>query len=40
MAPFAQVRGDMLRLWYGGLDISDDAVLACEPISLRARQWP
>jgi len=29
-----QVRGDMLHLRYGGPDISDDAVLACEPIPL------
>jgi hypothetical protein len=31
---FAQVRGDMLHRWYGGPDISDAAVLACEPIPL------
>ena len=31
---FAQVRVDMLHLRYGGPDISDDAVLACEPIPL------
>ena len=29
----AQVRGQMLHLWYGGPDISA-SVLACEPIPL------
>jgi hypothetical protein len=30
----AQVRGQTLHLWYGGSEISSDAVLACEPIPL------
>ncbi len=30
----AQVRGTVLRLWYGGADIGDAVVLECEPISL------
>ena len=32
--PYGQVRGERLHLWYGGPDISDDPVLACEPIPL------
>jgi hypothetical protein len=32
--PYGQIRGEMLHLWYGGPDISDDPVLACEPIPL------
>jgi hypothetical protein len=32
--PFAQVRGQMLHLWYGGPEMSDPVVLACEPIPL------
>jgi hypothetical protein len=36
--PHAQVRGEMLHLWYGGPDIGDDAVLACEPIPLASLQ--
>jgi len=30
----AQIRGQMLRLWYGGREISSDAVLACDPIPM------
>ena len=30
----AQVRGRALHLWYGGPDISSNAVLACEPVPL------
>ena len=36
--PYAQVRGEMLHLWYGGPDIGDDVVLACEPITLASLQ--
>jgi hypothetical protein len=36
--PYAQVRGEMLYLWYGGPDMSDDPVLACEPIPLASLQ--
>jgi hypothetical protein len=32
--PHAQVRDAVLHLWYGGPDIGDEVVLACEPISL------
>ncbi len=32
--PYAQVRQDMLHLWYGGLELNDNVVLACEPIPL------
>jgi hypothetical protein len=32
--PYAQVRGSMLHLWYGGTDIASEVVLACEPISI------
>jgi hypothetical protein len=35
---YAQVRGEMLHLRYGGPDIGDDAVLACEPIPLASMQ--
>jgi hypothetical protein len=31
---YAEVRGQMLHLWYGGPDINAAAVLACEPIPL------
>jgi hypothetical protein len=31
---YAQVRGAVLHLWYGGAGIGDEVVLACEPISL------
>ena len=31
---YAQVRGAMLHLWYGGADIGGEVVLACEPVSL------
>jgi hypothetical protein len=31
---YAQVRGAVLHLWYGGANITDEVVLACEPISL------
>jgi hypothetical protein len=31
---YAQVRGRMLHLWYGGPDVDSAAVLACEPIPL------
>jgi hypothetical protein len=33
-SPHAQIRGEMLHLWYGGPDINDEPVLACEPIAL------
>ncbi len=36
--PYWQVRGEMIHLWYGGTDISDDPVLACEPIPLASLQ--
>jgi hypothetical protein len=32
--PFAQVRGGLLHLWYGGPDIDSPVVLACEPVPL------
>ena len=32
--PFAQVRGHMLRAWYGGPDITSPVILACAPIPL------
>ena len=32
--PRAEVRGQMLRLWYGGPDINAGEVVACEPIAL------
>lgn len=32
--PFAEVRSETLHLWYGDTNISDDPVLACEPIPL------
>jgi hypothetical protein len=32
--PFAEVRGDMLHLWYSGSNTGDEPVLACEPIPL------
>jgi hypothetical protein len=32
--PFAQVEGHMLRMWYGGPDITSPVILACEPIPL------
>jgi len=31
---FAEVRGQVLHLWYGGPDITSPAVLACEPTPL------
>jgi hypothetical protein len=33
-SPHAQIRGDMLHLWYGSPEITDEPVLACEPIPL------
>lgn len=36
--PYGQIRGEMLHLWYGGPDISDEQVLACEPIPLASLQ--
>jgi hypothetical protein len=36
--PHGQIRGEMLHLWYGGPDTSDDPVLACEPIPLASLQ--
>jgi hypothetical protein len=36
--PYAQIRGEMLHLWYGGPDIEDAAVLSCEPIPLTSLQ--
>ena len=32
--PFAEIRGEMLHLWYGGPDSGDEPVLACAPIPL------
>ncbi len=32
--PYAQVRDQMLHLWYGGPDLNEAAVLSCEPIPL------
>jgi hypothetical protein len=32
--PFAQVRGHVLHLWYGGPEVTDPVVLACEPVPL------
>jgi hypothetical protein len=32
--PFAEVRGQVLHLWYGGPDAISPVVLACEPIPL------
>jgi hypothetical protein len=32
--PYAQVRDQMLYLWYGGPDLNEAAVLSCEPIPL------
>jgi hypothetical protein len=32
--PYGQIRGEMLHLWYGGRDLTDEPVLACEPIAL------
>jgi hypothetical protein len=31
---FAEVRGAMLHLWYGGPDAGDEPALSCEPIPL------
>lgn len=36
--PFAEVRGEMLHLWYGGPGADDEPVLACEPIPLKTLQ--
>jgi hypothetical protein len=36
--PYARVRGELLHLWYGGLDMDDDPVLMCEPIPLTSLQ--
>lgn len=36
--PYAQIRGEMLHLWYGGPEITDEPVLACEPIPLASLQ--
>jgi hypothetical protein len=35
----AQVRDQILHLWYGGPDIDSGAVLACEPIPLADLQY-
>jgi hypothetical protein len=32
--PYAQVRGELVHLWYGVDDIGGEVVLACEPVSL------
>jgi hypothetical protein len=32
--PFAEIRGPLLHLWYGGPDITSPVILACEPIPL------
>jgi hypothetical protein len=32
--PFVQVRDGVLHLWYGGPDMGDPVILACEPLSL------
>jgi len=32
--PYAQVRGELLHLWYGGPAITSPVVLACQPIPL------
>jgi hypothetical protein len=32
--PFAEVRGEILHLWYGDRDRTDRLLLACEPIPL------
>jgi hypothetical protein len=32
--PFVEVRSEMLHLWYGDKNFSDDPVFACEPIPL------
>ncbi len=37
---YAQVRGLMLHLWYGGSEITSDVVLACEPIALASLYRP
>jgi hypothetical protein len=34
--PHAQVRDQMLYQWYGGPDLNEAAVLACEPIPIAA----
>lgn len=36
--PYGQIRGEMLNLWYGGADVSDEPVLTCEPIPLASLQ--
>jgi hypothetical protein len=36
--PYGQIRGEMLHLWYGGPDIGDEQMLACEPIPLPSLQ--
>lgn len=32
--PYAEIRGELLQLWYGGRKITDEPILACEPIAL------
>ena len=31
---YAEVRGALLHLWYGGADIAGEIVLACEPVPI------
>lgn len=37
---YAQIRGPLLHLWYGGPDADGTVVLACEPIPLTSLQLP
>jgi hypothetical protein len=32
--PHAEIRSELLHLWYGAADVGGEVVLACEPISL------
>ena len=38
--PYAQVRGELLHLWYGGPDITSPVILACQPIPLAQVKRP